>query len=87
VFYGGHEAARLLLEHGADLNIPGYGGETPLHCASSSGKSKIVRLLLDHGAHVDAVDESGKTAFQLALVRGHDEIVTLLKAYDTDASS
>jgi ankyrin repeat protein len=29
---------RLLLEHGADINVQGGGGETPLHWASFNGR-------------------------------------------------
>ena len=57
----GVRVARLLLEHGADVNTRRNGRWTPLHIASWSGKLEIVQVLIDHSAEVDAVDDFGKT--------------------------
>jgi hypothetical protein len=53
---------RLLLEHGADINVQSRSGRTPLHEASYEGALEVVRLLLEHGADVEAKTNSGKTA-------------------------
>ncbi len=53
--------ARLLLEHGGDVNGQSEQQWMPLHVASFNGKLEIAQLLLDHGAKVDAVDNFGKT--------------------------
>src|SRR6266702_3709027 len=50
--------ARLLLDAGADLEIRGRGGRTPLGCATarastSVGHEAIIRLLLERGAVPD----------------------------------
>jgi len=44
---------KLLLTHGAEVNQPGLGDETPLQCAAWFGLCDAVTLLLDHGADVD----------------------------------
>ena len=53
--------ARLLLEHGADVNTRTNHGQTPLHVAAEYGRVEVVYVLLEHGANVDAEDNSGRT--------------------------
>jgi Ankyrin repeats (3 copies) len=72
---------RLLLEHGADINVQGHSGWTPLHWASHYGALEIVRLLLEHGAGVEAKNFHDKTALQYAADRGHDKVVELLREH------
>src|ERR1700683_2223114 len=50
--WSGHiELVRLLLDHGADPNIPHAEGlSTPLHYAAIKGQAGIAAMLLDHGA-------------------------------------
>ncbi|XP_033739221.1 leucine-rich repeat serine/threonine-protein kinase 1-like isoform X2 [Pecten maximus] len=60
---------RLLLEYGADPNIP--AGEmlnlrTPLHCALLDGKKEIVELLVHNGADLYALDVLGLSPLSLA---------------------
>ena len=61
------DVARLLLEHGADVNarIEHEGddeGITPLHLAAADrGRVQVVRVLLEHGANVGAEDKKGRT--------------------------
>jgi ankyrin repeat protein len=54
-----HEAAdaavaRLLVEHGADVNADGWMGATPLHRAAQHGRADVAELLIRHGADVHA---------------------------------
>ena len=42
---------KLLLEHGADINIAGNGRITVLQIARNQKNTKIVELLLAHGAN------------------------------------
>src|SRR5208337_1007440 len=63
VWTGHIELVRMLLEHGADPNIPhAEAGSTPLHYAAMKGQAAIAALLLEHGALINATDRSGSTA-------------------------
>ena len=44
------EAAKLLLDKGADVNAQGGHFDNALHVASYNGHEPVVRLLLDKGA-------------------------------------
>jgi ankyrin repeat protein len=59
----GHlEVARLLIEHGADVNQPGARGASPLLGAVSSQSGlALPELLLAHGAAIDAQCNDGWT--------------------------
>jgi ankyrin repeat protein len=84
---------RLLLEHGADPNLPTRAGTTPLMAASGvnwvvaqtyteSLQSLLdaIELCLDHGADVNAVNSMGLTAVLGAANRGANDIIRLLAA-------
>lgn len=62
---------KILLESGADPNIPDDHGATPLLRAAESGHNTIIQLLLHHGADVDAVDKSNRTALFFAVLNGY----------------
>jgi ankyrin repeat protein len=53
--HGHAEVARVLLEHGADIEAKHI--ETSLHYAAKRGHEEVVRVLLEHGADVEARDE------------------------------
>lgn len=73
------EAARLLIEAGADTEIE-YHGKTPLYYACAfSGLATIVKLLLEGGANRETTYRaSGWTPLMVAAERGNDEIVRIL---------
>jgi hypothetical protein len=73
---------RLLLEHGADINMPNQIGWTPLHRASGDGSLEVVRLLLEHGANVDLKDNWGRTALEVA---SGTEVTDLLQEYSKES--
>lgn len=68
---GGHiETVRLLLERGADPNLPEEGiapDGHALHSAVVRGHIEIVRLLLKHGAHPNVEVESSADTLSAAL--------------------
>ena len=55
------DVARLLLEHGADINPRTNSGITPLHLAAAYGQVEVARVMLEHGANVGAKDDQGET--------------------------
>ncbi|MCA8968344.1 MAG: ankyrin repeat domain-containing protein [Planctomycetes bacterium] len=69
---------RLLLEAGADADVPNTAGITPLMQAAWFGCEPAVAELLDHGADPHAVDTTGRTAQDIARARGHAAIADLL---------
>ncbi|MBO6509186.1 MAG: ankyrin repeat domain-containing protein [Roseibium sp.] len=62
-------ACRLLLENGADANLQGDIGYTPLHYAVMAQNRDLVAILLQHGARTDLASEFGETALSLARER------------------
>lgn len=72
----------LLLEYGADINMPARRGvkRTPLQAACETGSYKMVELLLQRGANVNgaAAERDGGTALQMAAKTGSLRIVKLL---------
>lgn len=60
----------FLLNNGADPNLAGKGGNTPLIAASRVGYEDAVGWLLGLGARVDATNKMGETAL-IAAVQGH----------------
>ena len=78
----GHEdIVKLLLVHGANVNLPNHlNGMTPLHTAAESGLINITKLLIKHGAAVNAKTRLGVTPLHLAAMafRNRPEIVNIL---------
>ncbi|MBO7090483.1 MAG: ankyrin repeat domain-containing protein [Victivallales bacterium] len=82
------EAAKLLLERGAAVNVRGCHGESPLMVAVMVDDYDMVKFLLDHGADVHAVADDGLGPVHHAAKTGNVEIMKLLLAagaeYDSD---
>ncbi len=78
----GHiDIVKLLLERGADPNLPEEGiaprGHA-LHSAVCSGHIEIVRLLLNHGAYPNVDIESSADTLCAAIARDNKPIIELL---------
>ena len=85
---GGHvEAARILLEHGADPTAHDDNGATPLHLASSGGHVEAAQILLEHGADPTAQDKNGATPLHLASSRGQVEVAQILLERSADLTA
>ncbi len=92
-FSGDTTVMQLLLQHGADPNLPTSAGTTPLMAASGVGwvvaqtytestasLLEAVRICLAHGADVNAVNSMGLSAVLGAANKGGDELIRLLAA-------
>ena len=81
----GHlEVVRLLLEHGADPNLPEEGmapkGKA-LYSAVFHGHYEIAKLLLERGAYPSAPVESSADTLSIAMGKRNKKMVTLLCTY------
>jgi len=78
---GDAEAITLLVEHGANVNLPAKNHTTPLMFAAGLGRGigvfakdyatddqmlEAARVLVEHGADVNAVSDAGQTAMHFA---------------------
>jgi RNA polymerase sigma factor (sigma-70 family) len=78
------EAARILIEHGADVTTRRGGkgwpraGWSPLHYAAAYGFVDLMALLLERGASAQALDDAGATPLDVAREAGQEEAAALL---------
>jgi ankyrin repeat protein len=80
-FFGQEDAARILLERGAEVGLVARNATihvTPLHSASSGAHPGIVRLLLQHGADPNAGQDGGFTPLHSAAANDDRESVAAL---------
>ncbi|XP_043110776.1 probable protein S-acyltransferase 23 [Puntigrus tetrazona] len=68
--HGNRPMAELLLNSGADPNIPCDAGQTPFHFACRNGNIYVMQKMMQHGADLHAVDEQGKTSLHHAVGGG-----------------
>ncbi|MBA3873084.1 MAG: ankyrin repeat domain-containing protein [Anaerolineae bacterium] len=73
------EIARLLIEHGIDVNAKQEGGFTPLQAAAQNGQLELAELLLAHGADAFAKNDDGQTALDIARTNNHPEVAQRLE--------
>ncbi|MEO3857422.1 ankyrin repeat domain-containing protein [Acrocarpospora sp. B8E8] len=78
--HGNGEMIRLLLEYGADPDLPSHGEDEglPLCAAACWDHDEAVRALLDGGANPDAAEGGGWTALLWAASLGHLATVDVL---------
>ncbi len=69
--------AKLLIAHGANVNLAGSEGWTPLHYAAHNGDMDSVKMLLEKGAKREAM-AGGKTPAQMAVDAGHPNVARAL---------
>lgn len=81
---GNADAVRLLLDHGAKINVPDNQGQTALHHAALLGNDKVVQVLLQRGADPNALakrmDVRGEppTPLMAAVSQARADIVQVL---------
>lgn len=76
--WGQFEAARWLLDRGADPNVTDSEGWTAVHQAASRGNEAMLRDVLVHGGDPRRRDKKGITPWDLAHNRGRAKLVALL---------
>jgi len=88
------DAVYLLLSRGADPNVRGWRGQTPLHLAivyegTSNCRTGAVWLLLKHGADPNARDSEGRTPLHYAAARSslHLKAAEVLVRHGADVNA
>ncbi len=95
-------AMKLLLEHGANIDLPTVNGVTPLMAAAGMGvfgrdtrgryrtpdqAHEAVKFLLDRGANVNAKDRQGQTALHGAAGLGWNPVIESLASHGVDLAA
>jgi ankyrin repeat protein len=86
-FMGHADVARVLLDHGADIEAVAKNGigNRPLHAALAGKESpEVIDLLLARGADVNARAEADVTPLHLAAARGNMAFTRRLLDLDAD---
>ena len=69
---------KLLVSHGADVNICGSYEALPLHMAAHVNNVEAAQYLLDKGSFLESRDRYGQTPLEVAVFRGSFDIFELL---------
>jgi uncharacterized protein len=87
--FGHFEAARYLVQQGADINAAATNGTgyNALTGAVASGHTELVKWLLESGANANYKYGPGYTPLLTAAANGHLEIVELLLAHGADPAA
>jgi ankyrin repeat protein len=65
----GHvQVAKLLLDHGADVNMPPDSYESPLTLSACGGHIELASLLIERGANLEEVNDEGYTPLMEGLL-------------------
>jgi ankyrin repeat protein len=85
----GHlEIAKMLVEHGADVNFKHKtSGSTPLIAACENGNKEIVELLIQRDADLNAKDKMGWSALSKTSFNGYKDICELLIEKGADVNT
>ena len=70
--------AKILLGHGANIDICWSHGLTTLHFMARDGRLDRVKILLKHKANINAVSASNRTPLHYATMKNRTEVVETL---------
>ena len=86
VRYGHRNVVKLLLEHGADVNVQVEHYGNALQAAAYRENQEIISLLLERGADINVQGGYYGNALQAAAAGGHPRTVKLLLDYGADVT-
>lgn len=81
------EMVKLLIKHGADVNVTNSKGATPLMNAINYHRFDVAKVLIAAGADLNCIDKYGYTPLILAVEKGLEDFVRLLLKAGADASA
>ncbi|OMJ80257.1 hypothetical protein SteCoe_19515 [Stentor coeruleus] len=87
VMCGHLEAAKLLLEHGADPNVTDSTSKTVLYQAVDLGQPKLVKLLLTNKADPNIISKENESCLHLACSKEEEKIVKLLLDFQANPNT
>ena len=85
-FQGFAELARVLLQHGANVNKSRHDGWTPLLLAAQKGFVEITKLLIKNRADINQVNSNRSTPINIAADSGHVAVVRVLLETGADTT-
>lgn len=78
------DLVRFLIDQGANVNLQGTEGGSPMHCAANHENIEIIDLLIKKGAQIDMKNLWGNTPLSLASQRGCNKTVQFLISKGAD---
>ncbi|XP_029446020.1 85/88 kDa calcium-independent phospholipase A2 isoform X3 [Rhinatrema bivittatum] len=78
------EMARLVIEHGCNMNATSKTGDTALHIMVKRARFECSMVLLTHGADPDVKGQGGNTPLHLAMKQDHLELIKALIVFGAD---
>ena len=78
------EIAKLLVNHGANVNHRYEEGASPLMEAAHNGNVELVRFFLEKGADPNPKTKDGKSPLSLAREKNHSVVVEILNKHGAD---
>ncbi|MFT4314280.1 MAG: ankyrin repeat domain-containing protein [Wolbachia pipientis] len=70
-------AAQILLEYGASIEVKNNDGMTALHWTAKNGHLGVAKLLAEKEANVHAIDNNGRKPIHVAVLNGYRNVVEL----------
>ena len=80
------ESVRVLLQHGADVNIQDRKGRSALWHSCYYGKEAAAEALLQHGATVDIQEQYNRTPLMWSCCQGNPAMTEILLQYGADVN-
>lgn len=76
---GSVEIGELLIEYGADLEMPDQNGDPPFNSAAYFGQLEFIKMLIEHRAKIDSVSDFGQNALTYAESQGFPQVANFLR--------
>lgn len=72
---------RVLLDHGADVNLLDTDGNLPLHLAAREGHLNAVKILIERTADASKCNNFGETPYDLATIKHKVSTAQYIQGY------